>query len=93
MQLILSFVSKADEWNDYNINWTIEICYQISFPSNKAKVKPFDDLIYNIKNGDILRVHFPRPENSIIVENGIYDSFFYCLMSEKKHPEKNPNLA
>lgn len=49
--------------------------YQISFPSNKAKVKPFDDLLCDLKDGDILTVHSLQ-SNSIILKNGIHESFF-----------------
>ena len=54
----------------------MEIYYQISYPSNKAKIKPLDGPTCDFKNGGILTVHFPPPEHSIIVENVIYDSLF-----------------
>lgn len=44
------------------------------------KSNAFDDLLCDLKDGDIVTVHFLQ-SNSIILKNGIHEGFFYCLGS------------
>lgn len=44
-------------------------------PSQVIKQKSFDDLLCDLKDRDILTAHFLQ-SSSIILKNGIYESFF-----------------